>query len=240
MERNMVQLKENPGLYQKILDTRTLSDRIYQLLVDRILSGEIIYGEKLNIRKIAQMLGVSTMPVREAIRHLAWENVVEIKPRSTCLVKKPTQASMLEAFDMREMIELYSIERIFPTIELEELSDLKRYLKGMDENLPENNEDPKMSVYVKYDQLFHQEFCVLTRNSYLLKTYRTNMLHLNIAMTFYAGVEPNMKQVHADHCTVVQCLAANSMEAVYILKKHLEKCRQNMVQGHLFNSLPYQ
>jgi DNA-binding GntR family transcriptional regulator len=219
------------------IDTSTLSDKVYQFLADKILEGEISYGERLNIREIADLLNVSTMPVREALRRLSLENVVTIKPRSNCVVKIPTRRSMLEAFEAREMIEEHAVSKIYPIITAARLGNLRGYLEHMTANPPASNEDQCMRTYAKYDQLFHQELVVLTENTYLLQIYRTNMLHLNIALTFKAGVQPNMNQVHRDHAEIVNRLQENSPKAVEVLSRHLKQCRKNMIQGELFNSL---
>jgi len=219
------------------IDTSTLSEKVYQFLTDKILEGEVGYGERLNIREIADLLKVSTMPVREALRRLSLENVVTIKPRSNCVVKIPTRRSMLEAFEVREMIEEHAVSRIYSVVTAAKLVNLRQYLEQMTMNPPVSNEDQHMRSYVKYDQLFHQELVSLTENTYLLQIYRTNMLHLNIALTFKAGVEPNMNQVHADHKEIVDRLQENSPKAVEVLGRHLNQCRRNMIQGELFNSL---
>jgi DNA-binding GntR family transcriptional regulator len=219
-------------------DAASLGERVYQVLVDRIIEGRIGYGEKLSLRRLARALNVSTMPVREAVRRLAMEDVVTIKPRSNCYIKLPTRASMQEAFEMREMLESYSVEKIFSTVTLEELSGLRRYLDEMDRTLPTGNRDSRMREYVRWDQLFHQELCMLAGNSYLLRMYRMNMLHLNIALTFRAGAEPDMDQVNEDHRSIFRHLANNSREAVDALRRHLHQCKRNMVQGELFRSLP--
>jgi len=178
------------------------------------------------------------MPVREAVKRLAVEDIVTINPRSNCMVKIPTQQSMLNAFEMREVLELYAIKKIFRRVGDNDLSLMKEYLEKMEGNMPVNNTEERMKEYVKYDQLFHQEFCVLTRNMYLLKTYRRNMLHLNIAMTFRAGVQPDMEQVSNDHRMIFEHLRNNSRLSVTILKKHLKTCKMNMINGKVFNSLP--
>lgn len=219
-------------------DSASLGERVYQVLVDRIIEGEIGYGEKLSLRRLARALNVSTMPVREAVQRLAMEDVVAIKPRSNCYVKFPTRSSMQEAFEMREMLESFAVSKIYPTVTLQELSDLRRYLGEMDRTLPSGNRDSRMREYARWDQLFHQELCVLAENGYLLRMYRLNMLHLNVSLTFRAGVEPNMGQVHEDHRLVYSHLAANSPQAVTALCRHLHCCRRNMIQGDFFQSLP--
>ncbi len=248
--RRQVEAREREALYEgagrrlpagpvaALADTKSLSEGIYQHLTDKIIGGEIGYGEKLSIRKVARAFNVSTMPVREAIRRLEMEDVVAIKPRSNCVVKVPTRSSMLAAFEMRELLEVHAAEKIYPTVTPEELLDMKDYLQQMDRFLPAGNADTRMREYARYDQLFHQEICVLARNPYLLRMYRMNMLHLNIALTFQAGVEPDMVQVSQDHRSIFRSLMENSPRAVDALKRHLRQCRRNMVQGELFRSLP--
>lgn len=216
----------------------SLGERIYQVLVDWIIEGRIGYGEKLSLRELAATLGVSTMPVREAVRRLAVEDVVAIKPRSNCYVKLPTRSSMLEAFEIREVLEIHAVKTTYSTVPTERLSDLRRYLEHMDRTLPSCSKDSRMREYVRWDQLFHQELCVLSNNASLLRIYRINMLHLNIALTFQAGVEPQMDRVHEDHRLIYQALTRNSREALGALRRHLTRCRRNMVRGDLFRALP--
>jgi DNA-binding GntR family transcriptional regulator len=71
-----------------------------------------------------------------------------------------------------------------------------------------------------------------------LKMYRTNMLQLNIAMTFRAGIEPDMEQVNRDHRMIFELLLENSHKAVEVLMRHLNQCRLNMIEGQLFKSFP--
>jgi DNA-binding GntR family transcriptional regulator len=225
-------LEDNP------IDTRSLSERVYDYLTDKILEGSIAYGEKINSKLIAEKLKVSITPVREAIKRLEVEGIITVYPRSNCAVKMPTRSSMLDAFEMREMFEKYALEKIHTSVAEAELDDMKFYIKRMEACMPVKNVESRMEEYVKYDQLFHQEFCVLAGNTNLLKMYRTNMLHLNIAMTFRAGIEPDMGQVSRDHRKIFENLLKNSYAAVEILVQHLNQCRLNMIEGQLFKSFP--
>ena len=68
----------------KRIDTSSLVDRVYECLLDQIVTGTIKYGDSISIKRIAAELNVSTMPVREAVKRLEFEQVVSIKPRSSC------------------------------------------------------------------------------------------------------------------------------------------------------------
>lgn len=225
-------------LDDNLIDTRNLSERVYDYLTDKILEGSIEYGEKINPKLIAEKLNVSITPVREAIKRLEVEEIITVHPRSNCAVKMPTRSSMLDAFEMREMFEKHALEKIYTSVTPENLDNMKLYIKQMDTCLPINNVESRMAEYVKYDQLFHQEFCILAGNINLLKMYRTNMLQLNIAMTFRAGIEPDMEQVNRDHRMIFELLLENSHKAVEVLMRHLNQCRLNMIEGQLFKSFP--
>ena len=220
------------------IDTRNLSEKVYDYLTNKILEGSIAYGEKMNPKMIAEKLNVSITPVREAIKRLEVEGIITIFPRSNCTVKMPTRSSMLDAFEMREVFEKYALEKIYTLVTPEDLDNMKLYVNQMDTCLPINRDESRMAEYVKYDQLFHQEFCILAGNGNLLKMYRTNMLQLNIAMTFRAGIQPDMKQVNRDHRMIFELLLKNSKKAVEVLMRHLNQCRLNMIKGQLFKSLP--
>ena len=234
----MQKVNQAAHLDDNLIDTRNLSDRVYDYLTDKILEGSIAYGEKMNPKLIAEKLNVSITPVRDAIKRLEVEGIITVHPRSNSTVKMPTRSSMLDAFEMREMFEKYALEKIYTSVTPEDLDNMKLYVKQMEACLPINNVDSRMAEYVKYDQLFHQEFCILAGNVNLLKMYRTNMLQLNIAMTFRAGIDPDMEQVNRDHRMIFEHLLKNSPKAGEVLMRHLNQCRLNMIEGQLFKSFP--
>ena len=106
------------------IDTRSLTDRVYDYLLERIIAGAIKYGETLSIRAIAEELKISTMPVREAVKRLAFEQIVEIKPRSSCQVKVPTRSTIADVYDAREMLELHALSKSLNRPDPEKLAAL--------------------------------------------------------------------------------------------------------------------
>ncbi len=110
----------------------SLSDRVYEYLSNQIIDGNITYGERLNIKKLSEQLNMSAMPVRDALKKLEMENIVHIKPRSNCIVTVPTKKSILDAFAMRELLELHAVELIYQTITQRELSPIGAIVSDMD------------------------------------------------------------------------------------------------------------
>jgi DNA-binding GntR family transcriptional regulator len=220
-----------------LLDTRNISDKIYEILTDRILSGEIKYGQVINIKEIATSLNVSTMPVREAIKRLFYENIVAIKPRSNCIIKVPTKKSILDSFEMREILEMNSISKAYADVNESELSTLQQIVDTMQDKISGKNGDAKLLEYIKLDRLFHEEICHIAKNEYIDKFYREVNLHLTMTYTYGIGIPPDMRQTFTDHRRMKELLSRNSYEAVEILQNHLNRSRQNIINGQVFRSL---
>jgi DNA-binding GntR family transcriptional regulator len=82
-----------------------LRDDVIRVLSDRIITGELPAGTRLNERRISDELGVSRVPVREAIITLAAYHLVTIKLRSSAFVAPQTRHDVAELFDVREALE---------------------------------------------------------------------------------------------------------------------------------------
>lgn len=82
-----------------------LRDDIIRVLSDRIISGELPAGSRLNERRVSDELGVSRVPVREAIIMLAARHMLIVKPRSGAFVAPQTRHEVSELFDVREALE---------------------------------------------------------------------------------------------------------------------------------------
>lgn len=122
---------------------KTLRQRVYEELKERIISADLLPGQNINILNLAEMLGVSAMPVREALRQLASEQIVTINNSRTSRVNELTQSEfdeilrirlILESLAAKEACELRSnadikrVESIVGTME-KAGDDLKAYLK---------------------------------------------------------------------------------------------------------------
>ncbi|MCY4460715.1 MAG: GntR family transcriptional regulator [Albidovulum sp.] len=76
----------------------------------RILSGQISWGSELKIQALAEEFGVSIMPVREALRMLATEGLIEMRPRRSPLVSMPDIGEILEINEIRQALEPMALE----------------------------------------------------------------------------------------------------------------------------------
>ena len=110
-----------------VLDTAT--DRVRSRLKSEIIAGDYRSGERLKIADIAARYGISPIPVREALRLLAGEGLVEMLPHRGAIVRKVDDLYVANMYDIRMALEAMLVER---AIERLKPADLKRISQACD------------------------------------------------------------------------------------------------------------
>jgi DNA-binding GntR family transcriptional regulator len=216
---------------------QSLADRAYTHLCKRIVEGQIIYGDSLNIRLISKQLRMSSMPVREALKRLESEGIVIIKPRSICQVKIPTRQSILNAMQMRELLEVYCVETIYHGIDASDLMNLKRVLCNMKKVVKKKYSPMSVRQYATLDREFHTQLCAVAQNDFIDKAYRETSMHLNMRYIYNIGIPPDLSQIYQEHIQLVEALSKKSPRAITLIRSHLMSTRRDVLDGPLFTSL---
>jgi DNA-binding GntR family transcriptional regulator len=103
---------------------RTSSDHVADALRAAINSGHLADGAELNQVELAEHFGVSRVPVREAIRRLEAEGLIEAAAHRRAVVRGFDLAGIAESFELRALIEGHLVEAAVPLLERSLLSDL--------------------------------------------------------------------------------------------------------------------
>ncbi|MDB5511432.1 MAG: GntR family transcriptional regulator, partial [Enterovirga sp.] len=93
------------------LERVTLGDRVYDELRELIIGGELAPGDKLSLRSVAETLGVSIMPVREAVSRLVADEALEVLPNRAVTIPVMTRAKFRELTRIRLVIECFAAEQ---------------------------------------------------------------------------------------------------------------------------------
>ena len=93
------------------LDAKTLRQQVYDQLRREIITGEIVPGQSIKLRDLAEQFGVSLMPVREALWQLESEKVIVIESNRSIHVNGLTGREMQEAMEIRLMLETTAAQR---------------------------------------------------------------------------------------------------------------------------------
>ena len=111
--------------------------RAYQHVRDGIVAGQYTWGDKLGEAGLASELGVSRTPVREALRNLAAEGYIEVRPNAGAVVRRWDPEEVTSSFEIRADIEGNAASRCAQRIQPEELRELVELCDRM-----ETTDDP--------------------------------------------------------------------------------------------------
>lgn len=211
-----------------IIDTRNLSNQVYDYIIKYIIDGKLVFGQIINIREIANELNISPMPVREAIKRLSFENIIQVNPRSNCIIKVPKKKNILELFEVRELIEVYALQKYFYNKTKKDLSYLGDLVKEMNSNKEENNDPLINRELINLDTLYHTDIVSLAENKSMLKIYKKITLQISMALIYCIVDFPYEEWVYKDHKIIFDCLINYSEEAISVLKKHFIHIKNNI------------
>ena len=143
----------------------TSKSLIYNDLRRSIGTGPRIPGERLDPDELAQSYGTSITPVRDALQMLSQEGLVTIKPRSGYFVTHITLKQLRDMLELREILEVASIERAVVRITEEQLEQLEHVHAGYTDE-----EDESYLRYMSENRTFHCLIAEASGNNELAKT----------------------------------------------------------------------
>jgi DNA-binding GntR family transcriptional regulator len=112
-------------------ENSTLKERAYTRIRQMLLLGELVPGQRLSNRKLADALGFSMIPVREAITQLASEGLVDYRPGEGCFVSTQSREDLLDLYDLREALECHAVGRAAELAGPEHVRQLTQINAGM-------------------------------------------------------------------------------------------------------------
>jgi DNA-binding GntR family transcriptional regulator len=194
------------------------ADGVYDALKNEILSGDIAPGEMLSENAIARRFQVSRTPVREALAQLACEGLVQVMPQRGHLVRTVSFSEVMEAFRMRELLEVEAAGEAARYITDEEIKHLRKLMT-----------DPEDNVTANYH--FHTAIGRISRNRLLAETIEEILMLMQRMMINHPNIldpEPELK--------VLDALATRDPQAAReAMRAHIYEARDglmNNLNGH--------
>jgi DNA-binding GntR family transcriptional regulator len=205
---------------------KSLVDRVYEHLLEQIITGAVRYGDTISIKGVAQQLSVSSMPVREALKRLEFEGVVDIKPRSSCMVRVPSRRTILEVYALREALEVHALSCCGAGVSRESLARMEKIVAGMRRLSAEKDAAGKEKLAIALDRDFHSEICALAGNDLLNSFYRQLSLRVNMTLMHERTFRTMEKDWAEMHAAVLSCLQCDPQRAVGLLRAHFASAKE--------------
>lgn len=162
-----------------------LADRTYQIVRDEILTNRLPPGSRLVIVELAQRLGVSRTPVKDALSRLAAEGLVEDVPRKGYYVTRLDAQDIVDLIDARLIVELAAVERGIHQVEPSDIADMRRFVDEMSQQIDEAGSYIDYGRYILADVALHQALVRTARNTRLQSMYEALHPHLYLTRIHY-------------------------------------------------------
>lgn len=129
----------------------SLREQVYEDLRYRLITGHIAPGVGISTRGLAQEMGVSQMPVRDALSRIAAEGAVEIRSKRAVMVPRMTSARFEEIMRLRTLLEPMVASAAMPFI----TADLLRQIRAADEATDAALAGGEVRAYMESNHRFH-------------------------------------------------------------------------------------
>jgi DNA-binding GntR family transcriptional regulator len=217
-----------------LTDHLSLQERTYQALRNALLNAEFAVGERIFETEVAQMLGVSRVPVREAVRRLQQDGLLEVRPRSGIYVASISQEEADDIYRIRAALEGTAAALAAERVTEEELDELAALLERQEKEARQAARTTRSQsrVVARADQ-FHRAVHVYARSPRLFELleliYGQVMHFRNITLSMPGRAEA---ATHGHHELYDALRRHDSKEAERIMREHIDSARR-LLLAHL-------
>jgi DNA-binding GntR family transcriptional regulator len=208
---------------QCIIKAPSVNNQVYEQLRHQIRIGKISPGKKTTLREIADEFGVSTTPVREAVRRLQAENFLNVEQRSVT-IKKLSQDEVKQTFTIRQRLETLALEWAVPHIRKVDLNNLQLILKQMDTN------PISYSEWQQLNRTFHLQIYQFANSQQLYQLIENVWDTVNPYMNIFSIEVDSYEQSQTEHYNMLKLIKEKNIDKlIALLIQHLEQTCQTIL-----------
>jgi DNA-binding GntR family transcriptional regulator len=148
-------------------DNLTLSQRVYEHLRDEILADHLLPGTELSEVALSKQLAISRGPIREAMGRLSAEGLITMRPRRRAEVRSLTTQELVDAYQVREALEVMAVRLAIPRVTEADLARLGQLIDTMAGHVADRAVRDFFAVNVE----FHETLCELSGNPKLQEVH---------------------------------------------------------------------
>lgn len=202
-----------------------LSIQISKKLEDDIIYGFFQPGTKLDEQELCERYGASRTPIREALKLLAAEGLVEIRPRRGAIIPAINSRTLCEMFEVMAELEAMCGRLAARRIQPEEKLELKKLHQICQDYLNQNDSEN----YYEANRLFHFAIYQASHNAFLIEQACALHKRLHPYRRLQLRVNHRMNQSFSEHNDILEAIfSGHEQEAEALLKAHV------VIQGEKF------
>jgi len=210
----------------KLDNYKPLRDIVFDAIKEAILTGRLKPGERLMEVQLAEEMGVSRTPVREAIRKLELEGLVVMVPRKGAYVSGLTLKDVAEVFEIRSSLEGLAAALAAERITEDEIKSLDKILS----DITQASEKGDTETVIKKDMEFHQVLFSASRNQRLAQIINNLKEQIDRFRIQSFSNPVRVKSVLSEHKGIIDAIKQGDAEnAEKLAKAHIYEVEYNVM-----------
>ncbi|MCG8402432.1 MAG: GntR family transcriptional regulator [Firmicutes bacterium] len=220
---------EQPRLVPIKLDNyKPLREIVFESLREAIIQGRLKPGERLMEIQLAEEMGVSRTPVREAIRKLELEGFVVMLPRKGAYVASFSVKDIVDIFEVRAALEGLAAGLAAERATPEELEEMERAVL----QIYEVSNGQNLGVLVEKDTNFHELIYKSSRNQRLVQIVTHLKEQIQRFRTTSLAVPGRGKHTVEEHKSIIEAISERNIElAASLAREHIENAEQLLLSA---------
>ena len=212
--------------FQPMVESKPIREIAYEVLKKAIITGEIPAGERIVETDYADRLHISRTPLREALRKLERDGLVEYVMRRGVVVRAFTIDDVHEIYTIRNSLEMLTLPAIIEKATREDIDSLRERLSEMD-RLQEKDDIEGLSPLAR---AFHWELTSICGQKRILRVIEGQDEYIRRFSAMSIRQENRRSQAHEEHHKLVDYVEAKDLERfTELTRKHIERSMENCV-----------
>lgn len=209
--------------------TKMMRTDVYEQLKERLFKGELRTGQFVSQRELASLLGATLNPVREAIRKLEAEGLINVYAQKGIQIIQGGPKAIHDAYDYRQLLEGNAIRHFAITAREQEIDALVAKVQEVLKLLEKNPTNVAVRLKVlERDYEFHKELIDFHDNAIISKHYSLNAARLRLFRINTGQPLQRLDSAAQEHLELLQaCRLRDTETAAALLARHIEISREH-------------
>lgn len=209
----------------------TLGNKIFDLLRDRILNGEYKRGQKLNELTLVKELNISRTPIREALKQLELEGLVESIPNKGVYVKGFSPRDIDDMYEMRKELESLAIRLAIERMDDIHLAKIKDVFDLMEFYTAKKDQEKIDELNILYHETIYQA----TQSNYFEQVLKDIHYYVSVSSRHCLEGTTRMESALEEHRDILHAIEDQDEDgAAELIRRHISR-KQMLVRKYYAN-----
>ena len=210
------------------VESKPIREIAYETLKHAIITGDLPAGSRIVEPEYAERMHISRTPLREALRKLERDGLVEYMLRRGVVVRAFTIADVEEIYTIRNALEMLTLPAIVANATADDIARLRAILDEMDP-LTENNDVNGLSPRARR---FHTELTAISGLKRTIRAIEGQDEYITRFSALAIAKETRRSAAHAEHHRLVDLVEARDLEGfTALMGKHIERSKQTCLEA---------